>query len=479
LGNISQLSKLNAYNGKLEGSIPASVGKLRNLITLDLSVNRLNGSIPKDIFKLPVLLICNLSYNLLSGSLPSEVGSLGNLNVLVLSGNQLSGEIPDSIGSCTVLERLLLDSNSFQGTIPQSISNIKGLVSLHLSMNKLSGTIPSGIGSIRNLQYLYIAHNNLSGTIPRTLQNLTLLDKLDLSFNNLQGEVQKDGIFRNLDESSISGNNELCGLIPQLHLAPCHNNSVKQSRKVQLRDIAIVLGIASALFFLGLAITLILFARKHKSCIRPTLAEKQYGRVSYHALSKGTNGFSEANLLGKGSFGAVYKCTFEDEGTTAAVKVFNLEQHGSTRSFMAECEALRRVRHRCLIKIITCCSSINHQGQEFKALVFEFMPNGSLNDWLHPKFDMPALSSTLNLAQRLDIAVDVMDALDYLHNHCHPPIIHCDIKPSNILLAKDMSARVGDFGISRILTECASKTNQNSNSIIGIIGSVGYVAPGN
>ena len=103
------------------------------------------------------------------------------------------------------------------------------------------------------------------------------------------------------------------------------------------------------------------------------------------------------------------------------------------------------------------------------------MPNGSLNDWLHPKFDMPALSSTLNLAQRLDIAVDVMDALDYLHDHCHPPIIHCDIKPSNILLAKDMSARVGDFGLSRILAESI----QNSNSMFGIRGSVGYVAPGN
>ncbi|CAD6246798.1 unnamed protein product [Miscanthus lutarioriparius] len=434
LGNISQLSKLTAYNGKLEGSIPASVGKLRNLITLDLSMNRLNGSIPKDIFKLPYW----------------ELRGVGRANV----GQQL-----------------------ISGTIPQSICNIKGLSALDLSMNKLSGTIPNGIGSIRSLQYLHMAHNNLSGTIPTTLQNLTSLYELDLSFNNLQGEVPREGIFRNLTEFSITGNNELCGGIPQLHLAPCHNNSVKQSRKVQLRYISIVLGTASALFFLGLAITLILFARKHKSCIGPTLAEEQYGRLSYHALSNGTNGFSEANLLGKGSFGAVYKCTFEDEGTIAAVKVFNPEQHGSTRSFTVECEALRRVRHRCLIKIITCCSSINHQGQEFKALVFEFMPNGSLNDWLHPKFGLRTPSNTLNLAQRLDIAVDVMDALDYLHNHCHPPIIHCDIKPSNILLAEDMSARIGDFGLSRILAECASQTIQNSNSMFGIRGSVGYVAP--
>jgi len=219
--------------------------------------------------------------------------------------------------------------------------------------------------------------------------------------------------------------------------------------------------------------------RKQHGPFQPPIVDEQYERVSYQEIANGTNGFSEANLLGKGSFGMVYKCNFQDEGTIAAVKVFNLEQSGSTRSFVAECEALRRVRHRCLIKIITCCSSINHQGQEFKALVFEFMPNGSLSDWLHPKSEMPTVTNTLSLAQRLDISVDIMDALDYLHNHCQPSIIHCDIKPSNILLAEDMSARVGDFGISRILPESASKTLQNSNSTIGIRGSIGYVAPGN
>jgi serine/threonine protein kinase len=151
-----------------------------------------------------------------------------------------------------------------------------------------------------------------------------------------------------------------------------------------------------------------------------------------------------------------------------AVKVFNLQQSGSSRSFEAECEALSSARHRCLVKIITCCSSINTQGQEFKALVFEFMPNGSLDDWLHPKSENCMSSNMLSLAQRLDIAVDIMDAIDYLHNHCDPQIIHCDLKPSNILLAEDMSARVGDFGISKVLSE----------NTIGIRGSIGYVAPG-
>jgi serine/threonine protein kinase len=218
--------------------------------------------------------------------------------------------------------------------------------------------------------------------------------------------------------------------------------------------------------------------RKKSTFLSPTI-DGQYERVSYHALVNGTNGFLEANLLGKGSFGAVYKCTLQGEGNIAAVKVFNLEQSGSNRSFVAECEALSRVRHWHLIRIITCCSSINYQGQEFKAIVFEFMPNGSLSDWFHPKPGMLTQTNTLSLEQRLDIAVQILDALDYLHNHCQPPIVHCDIKPSNILLAGDLSARVGDFGISRILPESASKTLQNSNSTIGIRGSIGYVPPGN
>ncbi|KAL6626753.1 hypothetical protein ACP70R_030479 [Stipagrostis hirtigluma subsp. patula] len=481
IGNLSNLSILTARHGNLEGPIPASLGNLKNLIVLDLSNNHLNGSIPIEIFKLPLLsTTLDVSYNSLSGPLPSEVGSLRNLNGLFLSGNQLSGDIPDSIGDCTVLQQLQLDSNSFEGSIPQSLSNIKGLVALNLSMNKLSGFIPDTMGSIQSLEQFYLAHNNLSGPIPQDLQNLTSLSELDLSFNKLQGEVPKQGIFRNLSKFSIIGNSDLCGGIPRLRLAPCHRNPLKNNKKGQVKLLTIAPATTGAFLLLAFIIALLQFIhkklrRKQEGSFLPSIVEDQYERISYQSLANGTNGFSEANLLGKGSFGAVYKCTFQDEGTTVAVKVFNLEQARSTRSFVAECEARRRIRHRCLIKIISCCSSINHQGEEFKALVFELMPNGSLNDWLHPKSGMPSMSNTLSLEQRLDIAVDIMDALDYLHNHCQPPIIHCDLKPSNILLAEDMTARVGDFGISRILPDSA--TFQNSSSTIGIRGSIGYVAP--
>ena len=199
--------------------------------------------------------------------------------------------------------------------------------------------------------------------------------------------------------------------------------------------------------------------------------------VSYKMLHQVTNGFSLDNLIGSGSFGSVYKGVLDQEERLVAIKVLNLQNKDASKSFMAECKVLRNVRHRNLIKILTCCSSINYNGDDFKALDFEFMTNGSLEMWLHPMIDSNNQSKNLSVLQRLIIAIDVAFALNYLRNRCEQKIIHCDLKPSNILLDSDMIAHVSDFGLSRLLTTL-NDSSQECTSTIGLKGSIGYAATG-
>ncbi|KAL9459537.1 hypothetical protein AB3S75_002854 [Citrus x aurantiifolia] len=158
-----------------------------------------------------------------------------------------------------------------------------------------------------------------------------------------------------------------------------------------------------------------------------------------------TSEFASSNMIGQGSFGSVYKGILGEDKMIVAVKVINLKQKGASRSFVAECEALRNIRHRNLIKIITICSSSDSMGADFKALVFEYMENGSLEDWLHQSNDHLEVCK-LTLIQRVNIAINVASAIEYLHHHCQPPIVHGDLKPSNVLLDHDMVAHVGTVG---------------------------------
>lgn len=145
---------------------------------------------------------------------------------------------------------------------------------------------------------------------------------------------------------------------------------------------------------------------------------------------------------------------------------------------MDECNALESIRHRNLLKIVSICSSIDQQGNEFKALVLEFMSNGSLEQWLHTGHSEQTKIKSLNFIQRLNIAIDIACALEYLHHHCDIPIVHCDLKPSNVLLDDDMTAHVGDFGLASFLGEASNHLSKNQNLSVVLKGSIGYIAPG-
>lgn len=93
-----------------------------------------------------------------------------------------------------------------------------------------------------------------------------------------------------------------------------------------------------------------------------------------------------------------------------------------------------------------------HKPSEFKALILEYMSNGNLEGWLHPKMFRQAAERSLGLGSRITIAVDIAAALDYLHNRCTPPLVHCDLKPSNVLLDAEMVAHLSDFGLAKFIS---------------------------
>lgn len=156
----------------------------------------------------------------------------------------------------------------------------------------------------------------------------------------------------------------------------------------------------------------------------------------------------------------VYKAVLSD-GTVAAIKVFNMQHVKALRNFTAECEVLRNVRHRNLVKIISTCTN-----PRFKAMILEFMSNGSLDMLLHSQ------NSSMSLAERLNIVIDVALGMEYLHHDHVVPIVHCDLKPANVLLDEDMTAHVADFGISKILAQDQEFVQTNT------LGTIGYTAPG-
>lgn len=436
LCQMSGLGELFLYDNLLIGQIPECLSELKFIKIISLGSNKLNSTIPSDLWSLSDLLSLNLSKNYLSGHLSSDIGSLKGIRQVDLSSNQLSGDIPSSIDGCQSLEILYLSNNEFKGNIPKSLGNVRGLSILDLS------------------------NNNLSGLIPKSFEDLQFLQYFDVSYNRLEGEIPNGGPFLNFTSRSFLHNSALCGA-KRFLVSPCveyHGRSRSEKVNKLLKYI-----LPPFLSTIILAIVIVMLMKRRKQRVIPpvdTSPTTEWRRISYVELERGTNTFSEANLLGRGSFGSVFKATLND-GLDVAAKVFNLQLEGAAKSFDTESEILSSIRHRNLVRVIGCCSTI-----EFKALILTYMPNGSLEKWLYSG------NYCLDLLERLNIATDVALALEHLHHGHTFTVVHCDIKPSNVLLDEDMTAYVSDFGISKLFDEGETIIHTKT------LATVGYAAPG-
>ncbi|XP_054813135.1 probable LRR receptor-like serine/threonine-protein kinase At3g47570 isoform X5 [Prosopis cineraria] len=508
IGNFSHsLQKMDMHSCKINGNIPSEIGNLTNLIRLSLGENSLTGPLPRTISNLKALQFLNFEGNQLQGLIVDEICEIKRLVYLYLSLNKFSGAMPTCIGNMTSLQKLFVGSNKLISVIPSSfwnlndilevnlssnilvgnlsfkIGNLKALTLLDLSRNNLSSIIPITLGGLQNLQILSLAHNTLQGNIPETFGNLLSLVKLDLSQNNLSGEIPKSleslvylkninlsynklhgeipngGAFKNLTFESFMMNDALCGQ-PRLRVPPCRNGIRKGSMtKLILLKIILPIVVSTILVVLGIILWWKRPNSKNDQVERNCSTLGVPRRISYFEIVDATNGFDESNLIGRGSYGSVFKGKLFN-GIVVAIKIFNFDSEIMSRSFEVECDTMRNVRHRNLVKIISSCSNI-----DFKCLIMEFMPKGSLEKWLYSH------NYCLDFLERLNIMINVASALEYLHHGLSTPIVHCDLKPSNILLDDNMVGHVSDFGISKLLDEGQSKTHTET------IPTIGYVAP--
>nr|QAS62476.1 LRR receptor-like serine/threonine-protein kinase EFR [Sedum alfredii] len=471
IGKLLNVNTLLLYENSFRGGIPSSIGNMRNLSNLDLSTNLLDGTIPEVLGNCRDMQVINISGNHLSGNLPSKVFSqFQNLRSCNVSYNSFSGAFPAVFERLEALNTLDASYNNFSGEFRAQLGYRLEL--LNIAGNSFNGSIPSSLGSLRALQWLDLSNNNLSGVIPKELTYIATLQNLNLSYNQLEGEVP---LFNKSSRLSVVGNMRLCGGNQELKLQPCKHR-LKRKTISKKSVIFITLGIIAMFTLFICLFILFCIRRKYKKDSRDELPEG-YQRVTYAELFKATDGFAESNLIGSGSFGDVYRGTLNgDETKQIAVKVLNMEKYDSTKSFNAECKVLKEIRHRNLLRIITSCSSLDFKGNDFKALVFDLMSNGNLDNCLHYNDEQrQEVRVPLSLAKRLEVAIDVGSALDYLHNGCEKPIVHCDLKPSNILLDDDMIAHVGDFGLAKMLLGENQSTGESLSTAIK--GSIGYVAP--
>ncbi|CAK8530735.1 unnamed protein product [Lathyrus sativus] len=428
------LSELYLSNNQLSGELPACLGNITSLRNIDISSNSLISKIPSSFWSLRDLLVVNLSSNAFSGNLPPEISKWRAITLLDLSGNQISSNIPETIGLINTLQ------------------------TLSLANNKLYGTIPTSLGTMLSLGFLDLSQNLLTGVIPKSLESLSLLKSINFSYNMLQGEIPDGGQFKNFTAQSFMHNEALCGN-PLLQVPSCDKHVRKRSTAKMLLIKCMLPIIVSAILVVGFIILVLHKRKKVENRVEKDLSTiGAQRRFSYYELVQATNGFSESNLLGKGSFGSVYQGMLSS-GELVAVKVIDLNYEATSRSFDVECNAMRNLRHRNLVEIISSCSNAN-----FKSLVMKFMPNGSVEKWLYSY-------NCLDFLQRLNIMIDVASALEYLHHGSSIPVVHCDLKPSNVLLDRHMVAHVSDFGIAKLLDDGQSEIHTET------LATLGYVAP--
>ncbi|KAH9665602.1 LRR receptor-like serine/threonine-protein kinase IOS1 [Citrus sinensis] len=326
---------------------------------------------------------------------------------------------------------------------------------LNLSSSGLKGGITSYVSNLTSLQFLDLSNNNLTGSVPDFLSKLPLRT-LNLQGNKLNGSVPVELLERSKNGSlslSVGGNPGLCS---KISCKKRKNNVV----------VPVVASVAGSVFLLAAALA-IFFVLKRKRQVGKVKRESKNKidsfeaksrHLSYSDVVKITNNFERT--LGKGGFGTVYYGRLNE--IDVAVKMLSSSSAQGFQQFQAEVKLLMRVHHRNLTSLVGHCDEDNQT-----ALIYEFMANGNLQEYLSD-----ISKKVLSWQERLRIAVESAQGLEYLHNGCKPPIVHRDVKSTNILLNEKLQAKLADFGLSKSFA-----TDANTHVSTVVAGTPGYLDP--
>ncbi|KAL4651865.1 hypothetical protein ACB092_01G191700 [Castanea dentata] len=468
LGNCNGLKIVTVYNNRLFGDIPSGLWTSLNLSVLILSDNSFTGELPQRVAR--NLSRLEINNNNFSGTIPAGVSSWRNLVVFEASNNIFTGTIPQELTSLPYLTILFLDQNRLSGSLPPDIISWKSLNTLNLRRNKISGPIPEKLGNLAGLTELDLSENQLSGRIPLQL-GLLKLTLLNLSSNHLTGRIPTQ--FENdAYASSFLNNLALCANKPSLNINSCNNSDHQKSSKVPSKYLPLIISFV-AVALLSLVVAMISIYRKGKHRLDSTWKFTIFQSVDFRE-SDILSGLIEDNVIGRGGSGKVYRVVVNDSNNIVAVKkIWNnrkLEQK-LEKEFHAEVKILGSIRHSNIVKLLCCMSNENS-----KLLVYEYSKNHSLDQWLHGKSRASSTSSSvqhvvLDWPKRLQIAVGAAQGLYYMHHSCSPPIVHRDVKSSNILLDSEFNAKIADFGLAKIFKQGELAT------MSVVAGSFGYIAP--
>ncbi|KAL4194290.1 hypothetical protein AMTRI_Chr05g67900 [Amborella trichopoda] len=333
------------------------------------------------------------------------------------------------------------------------------IITLDISGSGLNGEIPASIANLNELTSLNLSNNQLTGPIPESFAHLTKLKSLDLSKNNLTGLVP----------STLIDKNDSGVLLLSIFQNPSllrPNSSEPTPKKNKKNVLIVVISVSATIVLLfAFAFVLIMTTRKINGTRmrkRKTSSNSDGAQTFTHSeIVKITNDYEK--IIGKGGYGPVFYGRLDD-GREVAVKILSKESHQGAKEFSNEVKLLMRVHHKYLASLI----GFSEEGKE-KILVYEYMSKGNLNSILS---DKSSSSKVLNWEQRIQIALSAAQGLEYLHYGCKPPIVHRDVKTSNILLNEKLEAKLADFGLSRF-----GPTEGDTHISTTVMGTPGYVDP--